>query len=141
MFADPKLTEYVVDSLARGQSRNEIITRLCERTGSKWPEAEAFVASVEAEESPRIAQKQRPTMLLIIVPTFIAGLALAAYGSYVILLDAQMYDRQFGDALPIGLLAIVAQHWQTAMMMLTGMAMIAGSSLGLAQVLSSSDTR
>jgi hypothetical protein len=140
MLADPNLTEFVVDSLARGKSRNDILTRLCERTGCMWPEAEAFVKSIEAEESPRIAQKQRPTLLLIIVPTFVAGLALAAYGSYVMILDAQMYDREFGSALPLGLLALVAQHWQTAMMILTGMAMIAGSSLGLAQVLSSSET-
>jgi hypothetical protein len=141
MLADPKLPEFVVDLLARGQDRNEVITRLCERTGCMWPEAEAFVKSIEAEESPLIARRQTPTLLLIIVPTFLAGLALLASGSYIVILDAQMLDREFGNALPIGLLALVAQHWQTALMILTGMAMIAGSSLGLAQIVSPTDTR
>ncbi len=139
MLADPKLSEFVVDALARGQSRNEVITRVCQKAGCMWPEAETFVASIEAEEFPLIARKQTPTLLLIIVPTFLAGLALVAYGSYLVISDAQLYDREFGNALPIGLLALVAQHWQTAMMILTGMAMIAGSSLGLSQILSPTD--
>ncbi len=140
MFDDPSLTEFVVRELARGQDRDDVITQLCERTGQRWPEVEAFVRSVEFTEAPRITRRQTPALLLILIPTLIAGLGITAWASYVLILDARMYDQQFGNALPIGLFALAAQHWQTAWIILTGMAMIAGSGIGLGQIIASHDT-
>jgi len=141
MLDDPALTEFVVRELAHGQDRNQVIAQLCERTGQRWPEVEAFVLSIESTEAPRITRRQIPTLLLILVPTLIAGLGLTAWATYVLILDARMYDQQFGGALPLGLFALAAQHWQTLWVILTGMAMIAGSGVGLGQIIASYNSR
>ncbi|HLC34548.1 MAG TPA: hypothetical protein VJJ70_06080 [Anaerolineales bacterium] len=141
MLDDPALTEFVVRELAHGQDRNQVIAQLCERTGLRWPEVEAFVQSIEFSEAPVITRRQVPTLLLIIVPTLIAGLVVTAWASYVLVLDARMYDQQFGGALPLGLFALAALHWQTACVILTGMAMITGSGIGLGQIIASYNSR
>ena len=113
MLDDPALKELVVSSLARGQSRNMVVTQLCEQTGAAWPEVETFVRSIETSEDQRIARRRTPTLLLILVPTLIAGLSMSAYASYVLYLDTRFYEQEFSGALPIGLLALASLHWQT----------------------------
>jgi hypothetical protein len=82
-----------------------------------------------------------PTLMLILIPTLIAGLGITAWASYLLILDARMYDQQFGGALPLGFFALAVLHWQTVLIILTGMAMIAGSGIGLGQIIAAYQTR
>lgn len=73
---DPaRLTETVVQDLARHRGRNDIILHLCNITGMDWKQAEAFVQQVERTQGQRIAGRQAPLLLVLAGVAIIGGLS------------------------------------------------------------------
>jgi hypothetical protein len=75
-----KMTQYVVRSLGRHASENDIITYLCTEGGMSWSQAEAFIANVKQTQSKTISRKQTPLYMILAVGVIIGGLWLAWFG-------------------------------------------------------------
>jgi hypothetical protein len=80
---DPDLTRYIVARLSGAANRSDLILELCESRGLTWPEAEAIVQRVEADQQHQIAGRQFPLLFFIALLVFLGGLALVIYDSYV----------------------------------------------------------
>jgi hypothetical protein len=80
--SDPpdKLTQYVVRSLGKHQSENDIITYLCTEGGMIWSQAEAFIANVKNTQAKTISRKQTPLYLVLAAGAILGGIALAWFG-------------------------------------------------------------
>lgn len=120
---DDKLTQRVVNDLAKHRSRNEIIRMLCEDGGMNWREAEGFVAKVESEQAHTIARKQGPLMIFLSIGSLLIGAVLLAYGAEFFMALLQ------GDALSVVLSARSAYLRLAGS--LTGLGMIIGGLIGL----------
>ncbi len=120
---DEKLTQRVVNDLARHRSRNEIIRSVCEESSMNWPQAEEFVRNVEAEHAHAIARKQSPLMIFLSIGSVLIGAALLAYG-------AEFFMAFFsGDALS-AILSVRSAYLRLAGS-LTGLGMVIGGLIGL----------
>ena len=72
---DPaKLTEQVIQELARHRSRNDIILSICQTTGMNWAEAERFIHQVEVNQGQTIAARQRPLLVSLALAGILGGL-------------------------------------------------------------------
>jgi hypothetical protein len=74
-----EITAFVIEELGKHHSRNEIIRRLCERTGIIWPDAEKLVKQVEADHGQDIRARQSPLLIALGVAIFIGGIGLVLY--------------------------------------------------------------
>ncbi len=118
-----ELTRRVVDEIADAHDRNDIIQMVCEQAGVQWPEAEAFVRKVEAEQAHAITARQSPIMLALSAAIMLAGLGLVYYCLHTVLAalhgDLLMQILNLADSLyPVS-------------MGFVGLCMIAGGAIGL----------
>ena len=116
----PENVTFVIKEIAASRHRNDVIMALCEKTGSSWDQARRFVQRVESENRQAIAARQGPLLILIGAGIIMAGLFLVAYYGYrtltgTIYIFLNMPIPYFGNAVYIG----------------TGLAMMAGGSVGL----------
>jgi hypothetical protein len=116
----PENVTFVIKEIAGSRHRNDVIMTLCEKTGSSWDQARRFVQKVESENRQAIAARQSPLLILIGVGIIIVGLFLVAYYGYrtltgTIYIFLNMPIPYLGNAVYIG----------------TGLAMMAGGSVGL----------
>ena len=118
-----ELIRRVVDELADARDRNDIIEMVCEQAGVKWPEAEAFVRRVEAEQSHAITARQSPIMIALSAAIMVAGMALV-YSGLQSLLEA------LHGSLVMQLLNLTDSIYPLALGFV-GLCMIAGGIIGL----------
>jgi hypothetical protein len=74
------MTQYVVRSLGRHASENDLITYLCTEGGMSWSQAEAFIANVKNTQGKSISRRQTPLYLILAVGVIIGGVWLAWFG-------------------------------------------------------------
>jgi hypothetical protein len=121
-----EIITFVVDELAKQHSRNEIIRRLCERTGMMWPDAEKLVRQIEADHGQDIRARQSPLLVALSVAIFIGGVGSILYCAVYFIsfanTDAITIPNPRGVVFAIGAL-------------FTGITMIAGSLFGLRQTI------
>jgi hypothetical protein len=116
----PENVTFVIKEIAGSRHRNDVIMALCEKTGSSWDQTRRFVQKVESENRQAIAARQSPLLILIGVGIILAGLFAVAYYGYrtftgTIYIFLNMPIPYLGNAVYIG----------------TGLAMMAGGSVGL----------
>jgi hypothetical protein len=73
---------FVIEQLGKQVSENEILLRLCEKTGLSWPEAEQFLRQVQSEQKRTITLRQSPLLLIMSIGFILVGLGLFFYGGY-----------------------------------------------------------
>ncbi|MGC9394469.1 MAG: hypothetical protein ACP5J4_06400 [Anaerolineae bacterium] len=117
------LVKYVARELGSGADCNALIRHVCETGEMSWPEAEAFVARVALEHEHEIAKRQSPLMLAISVATLIGGVFLTLAGGYSLV---AFFSGELRARLDFAYYGLV-----------TGLAMIAGSLIGLTRTLKS----
>ncbi len=120
---DEKLTQRVVNDLARHRSRNEIIRSVCEESSMNWPEAAEFVRNVEAEHAHAIARKQSPLMIFLSIGSVLIGAALLVYG-------AEFFKAFFSGHAISAILSVRSAYLRLAGS-LTGLGMVIGGLIGL----------
>jgi hypothetical protein len=119
-----EITAFVVDGLGKHHSRDEIIRRLCERTGMMWPDVEKLVRQIEADHGQDIRARQSPLLIALSVGIFIGGVLLILYCAlyFINLSRFDTIPNPRGIVYAIGAL-------------FTGITMIAGSIFGLRQTI------
>lgn len=127
--ADEELVELVVRRLASHTRPNDIAYELCERTGLSWPQAEALVHEIAANQRHRIGRRQTPILLITGLMTILIGVGLFAY-SFSVIRPVFQDPGAFALAIP--------WLWQELVMMAIGTAMVIGGILGLWHALSPS---
>ena len=73
-----ELEERIVERLARGAKRNELVEEVVLERGLTWKEAEALVERVAQDHALRIAGRQMPYGVLLGLVLILGGLALVA---------------------------------------------------------------
>ena len=116
----PENVTFVIKEIAGSRHRNDVIMALCEKTGNSWDQVRRFVQKVESKNRQAIATRQSPLLILIGVGIILTGLFLVAYYGYrtftgTIYIFLNMPIPYLGNAVYIG----------------TGLAMMAGGSVGL----------
>lgn len=123
------IVDFVVREYGRHRSRDEIIRTLSQEHRLAWDEAQNLMAKVEREHRTTIARRQSPLFIFLGVATLIGGVLLTGRG--ILVLYALYFNTTHGNLgipNPQALGMIVAQ-------MFTGIAMVAGSILGLGQTI------
>jgi hypothetical protein len=126
---DQAVVDFVVREYGRHRSRDEIVRALSEQYRLAWGEAQELTAKVERQHRTTIARRQSPFLIFLGVATLIGGLLLAGRGIFVLYaLYFSAADSAVRIANPRAVGIIIAQ-------MFTGIAMVAGSTLGLGQTI------
>ncbi|MEW6028285.1 MAG: hypothetical protein AB1554_02255 [Chloroflexota bacterium] len=131
-----KLTEYIIERLARSANRDDLILEVCRATGANWDEAEGKVSEVEVYRADEIARRQSPVLAALAAVTFLSGAGLALNA----LTGLQTLTRDILLAGPeqvrgVALVVMLAELAPTAFWQaVTGSAMMAGSLIGLYDV-------
>ncbi len=98
---DSQAEDEIVERLARGARRNEVIEELCLERGLSWKEAEETVTRVAQKNAWRIARRQVPYWILLSLAALLAGLVLVYYAlaSWLEAIWSQVLVP--GDVLPV----------------------------------------
>jgi len=120
--------EFVVSELARGRKRSDIVVALCNEMNFAWNDAEKFIQKVEAENRRRITARQSPLLLVLGIGIILGGLGLGGFGLYelangVLFISLDLIVTRFGMPTPV--------------MVITGLAMLAGGAWGVLRTLGS----
>jgi hypothetical protein len=127
--SDQAVVYFVVREFGRHRSRDEIIRALSQDYGLAWGEAQELIARVERQHRTRIARRQSPFFIFLGVATLIGGIALTGRG--ILVIYALYFNTAHGIVRipdPRAVAIIVGQ-------MFTGIAMVAGSLVGLGQTI------
>jgi hypothetical protein len=127
------LADYVSAKIGKHESLDNIVLKVCEVTGMSWPEASAFVRSVEEERRPEIAGRQRPILLLLGAVGLLIGGYLAYTGaSYVAAFAASI--EGFAEN-PLVYVLSTPQLLRRLIALTIGTAILVGSLLGIGRAL------
>ena len=83
------MTDFVIAQIAKHETLDNIVLKLCEVSGMSWAEARTFAERVEQESRPQIARRQRPILLL-------AGAISLLIGGYLAYNSASSLATLFG---------------------------------------------
>ncbi len=122
---EAELSEYVIVQLGKHVSRNELVFQLCQSTGMSWPQADSFVRQVEAQQGSQIAVRQSPLFLVVGIGILIGGIALIFFSANYFL---YIYNTGMTGALD------VRRDYRAVVGLVTGIAMVLGSLIGLWRV-------
>lgn len=111
-------TRFVIRELGKHRSDDEVIRELTERTGCSWDEARYFVHYVKFDHRTTIAARQSPLLVFLAIITIIIGGALVLGNTSVIIYYLRL------QMLP---------GYNHIALLCTGLAMIAGATIGLWQ--------
>jgi hypothetical protein len=75
-------SKFILDRLSAAGNRDDLIRDVCLREGIRWPEAEALVEEVEAEDEKSILRRQSPVVFTNSLMYSLAGMLLTAFASY-----------------------------------------------------------
>ncbi len=125
---DPALTEYVIRELGRNVSKNDLIYNLCHRTGQSWDQVSKFIEQVEQKHQRTIAWKNSPLYFIIGISIFLGGIWLFCGGL--------LYFVNFVRAGSISLNPLdLRRDYVTLIRLGTGLAMMAGSTIGMIKLI------
>jgi hypothetical protein len=116
-------TAFVIKELSRHHSRNEIIVELCQQMGLSWKEAERLIQEVETQNTRTITARQSPVLIVLGIVTLLIGIGIVAYSGLFFFDFAQMNVEE-------RVILLRASYYRGAAL-LTGLAMIIGSVIGL----------
>ncbi len=128
-LSNQELVEFVVHELKKDTQRNDIIYKLCERTGMTWPQAEAFVGEIEADQGPQIARRRAP--LLIVV-----GLVTITIGAILALPNLSFFIQFLKE--PAAYVSYVPFLWRKTVILVVGLGMVAGGLYGILRAIAPS---
>lgn len=151
---DTELQEWILGRLAASANRDDILQEACARTGCTWSQAESLLEQVELDRKSEIVRRRSPLFFAVALVVFLGGLALAGYGLYGLVLffspdsmpaDLTSYFLRileqgeqpsgvFLSALPPYARFVVYFLFSPFTAFLVGLAMLAGSLLGLRDV-------
>ncbi len=77
-----ELADFVVYELGNLVYDKDIIRKLCDLEGMSWPEAEAFVEQVKQSQRKEIAKREGFWVLVLAIPTMIAGIVLLFFARH-----------------------------------------------------------
>ena len=77
-----ELERQIIERLENGENKDDIILDLCENANMNWPQAEAMVEEVRAENQAHIALAQSPLLVSIALIIFIGGAGIIVYSQY-----------------------------------------------------------
>ncbi len=115
----------IVNDLADGHDRNDIIQMVCEQASIQWPEAEALVRNVETEKAHAITGRQSLVIVALAAAIIASGMGLVYYGAYSVL-------AALHGSLLMQLLNLADSIYPIAAGVV-GLCMIAGGIIGLYQ--------
>lgn len=117
----------IIQQLSNGVNRNDIILELCHKQGIDWDEGEAWVRDVELYDEDHITRRQSPILLFLSLGVTLGGAALAAAAAYYLLDFLQMQRAEQ--------LAYAPDLYGVGVMLVLGIAMLAGGLAGFRRVL------
>src|SRR5215212_11429560 len=79
-----ELTTLIIKELGKHRDRNQIIQRICERSGLNWKEAERLIILVEAQHRRTIVVRQTPLSLFLSIGTLLLGIGLLEFNMQVL---------------------------------------------------------
>jgi hypothetical protein len=126
---DQAVVDFVVREYGRHRSRDEIIRALSQQYRLAWDDAQELTAKVEREHRRRIAARQSPFFIFLGVVTIIGGLVLTGRGMFV------LYALYFNTTHGVVSVPNPQALWFVIGQMFTGIAMVAGATIGLGQTI------
>jgi len=111
-----------LDRLSAAGNREDLIRDVCLREGIQWPEAEALVNQVEAEDEKIILRRQSPIDLTNAFMYVLAGMLITAFSAYVLFWPA-VESGNF--SLPI-IFSLFRYGYQMALLLLIGLTLAIG---------------
>jgi hypothetical protein len=133
---DDELEIFILERLEKSMPLNDIVLHVCQRTGMYWPDALELVKQVQAKNSPHLERRKIPWHFALALSTAIGGIGM--------LIAAVIPFLNFfsgPNAIPftgvnILFFAINLAPYSSGLL-LTGMAMLVGSMVGMRQTWSS----
>ena len=122
-----QLTNFIIKELSRQTTRQNLVSKLCERTTLSWGEAEALIKDVEAQHRRKIATRQSPLLVFLSIGTLLLGLGLLIY-------NIEFFIHLFQGS-TVEQLLIVRRGYYMLVQIATGLGMTAGGLYGLWQTL------
>ncbi len=130
-----ELEEQIIERLENGEDKDDMLLDLCESMNIGWPEAEALLERIEAENKNHIVLAQSPLLVLIALATFLGGLGLIGFAVFSLVAILESLLHSVGELGVIGdlvyLFAYGAQFWALALL---GLGMVIGSLRGMQDV-------
>jgi hypothetical protein len=117
-------TEFVLKEFKRQRHRNDIIMELCQKTGASWEQGQRFVQKVEVEHRQEITASMTPLLIMIGGAIILGGLGAIAY-AVIYTLEGTLFGL---PGIPIPGLGNIVYP-------ITGLAMIAGGTIGILRAL------
>ncbi len=115
--ADP--SKFILERLSAAANRDDLIRDVCFRQGIPWPEAEAMVNEVEAENEKTILRRQSPVALTTSAMISLAGMLLT--GLAVVTLFGPALEQ--GRFTLLDIYYLVLNGHQMALMLVVGLAL------------------
>ena len=118
-----ELTTLIIKELGKHRDRNQIIQRICERSGLNWKEAERLIILVEAQHRRTIVVRQTPLLLFLSIGTLLLGIGLLAF-------NMQVLAAFFQSDLLSQVLSLPSSYYKI-LGLITGLGMTVGGAVGL----------
>ncbi len=78
------IAKFILDRLSAADDRDDLIRDVCLREGIRWPEAEALVNQVEADDAKTILRRQSPINLTNALMFALAGMIITGFSAYAL---------------------------------------------------------
>lgn len=128
---EEELTRYIINRLAEGVGRSDVIHEVCERSAMSWPQAETFVDQVSMTDREKIAGRTFPLLALISVGTIVAGGAIVALLVGSFLETTHLIGATRNKFEVVAAVGWLAQNANALPLGGIGLAMILGGAFGL----------
>jgi len=106
-----RLRADAVARLSRGESRNDVLFDVCQRSGLSWPEAEALVDTLEVVERKHISRGRAFLLLLVSLAMLVQGFLLVNPLSEGIIDSFLRLLRDFNPAHIAQFRMAIMQNW------------------------------
>jgi len=116
-------TAFIIKELARNRNRSDILMILCREMNINWPDAERLIKQVEAEHSREVVARQSPILIVLGMAILVGGLGMAGY--------AILYFFSLSQMDAADKLISMRRSFYIGGTLLTGLAMVTGSLIGL----------
>ena len=134
LLEDEELTADVLRRLKKGEDRNDIITMVCERAGTSWPQAQRLVGQVEVDNYQGLSFRRNIPLLVGSLFTSLGGMAISLLGliaasSYLSMLTGTPID------VPQNLQLLRIQPTSALMLAFVGALVAIGGGIGVFRAL------
>jgi hypothetical protein len=113
------ISKFILDRLSAAGNREDLIRDVCYREGLQWPEGEALVSRLEAEDEQIILRRQSPIALVNSLMFSLAGMLFTAIAVYILFWPA-LGDNYFSLSLSF-VLNLVGYGYKPMLLLLIGL--------------------